>query len=716
MNKKVDIYALIDQMTLKEKIGQLGQLIAFLYKSNTQGDITGPLEELGIGEENLWINGSVLGTGNAKDAIEIQKKYLEHNRLGIPLVFMADIIHGYKTIFPIPLAIGATWNIEAAYKMARVSAIEAAVSGIHVTFAPMVDLVRDARWGRVLESTGEDAYLNSCMAKAMVEGYQGNFDDPYNIGACVKHFAAYGAAEAGREYNTVDLSDRTLREYYLPSYKAAVEAGAKLVMTSFNTVHGVPSTGNKYLLKDILRDEWNFDGVIISDWAAVGELITHGVAEDGKQAAESAMHATLDMEMMTSHYVHYLEELIQEGRVDEQQVNDAVYRILKLKEDLGLFENPYKMANVGEEAKLLFSDEHREVAREVARESIVLLKNEDVLPLSKNKKVGIIGPLGNTGELLGAWSWQGDRKATVSVLEGIKAKVGAVQYAKGCDVIDDTINEEEVLKVIDESDVIILAVGESEDMAGEAGSRTVIKLPGVQEALVKLVKQAGKPVVTVMFSGRPLEIKEVSENSHALLSAWYPGSEAGNALADILYGDYNPSARLTMSFPYTVGQAPIYYNHYNTGRPKPKDEGRMGYCSEYIDSPNAPLYSFGYGLSYTHYTYEEMNIDKEKLVEGECIKASVKIKNVGKVAGKETVQLYIRDWVGSTVRPVKELKGFKQIYLNPDEEIRVEFDITEEMLKYNTLKNGFDSESGKFSIIIGPNSQEGLEKTFELIK
>ncbi|MHC1749939.1 MAG: glycoside hydrolase family 3 N-terminal domain-containing protein [Cellulosilyticaceae bacterium] len=716
MHRQVDIQKLLRAMTIEEKAGQLLQLATFFYLSETEGEITGPLSDLGIAEDEVWRSGSVLGINNAEEMIAIQKKYLENSKHKIPLLFMADIVHGYRTIFPIPLAIGCSWNLEGAKKSAQVAAKEAALSGVHVTFSPMVDLVRDPRWGRVMEATGEDPYLNSAFAKAFVEGYQGDMTGEYDIAACVKHFAGYGAAEAGREYNTVDMSDRTLREYYLPAYKAALDAGCRMVMTSFNTVHGVPATGNKYLMREILRDEWGFDGVVISDWGAVGELLQHGVAKDSKDVAQKAIEASVDIEMMTSHYVQSLKKLVEDGTVSETLIDESVLRILKLKQELGLFENPYKVANLQKAQEAFLCEEHREAAREIATKSMVLLKNEGILPLDKNKKIAIVGPLADSGDILGAWAWQGKPEEAITLKQGIECKVGAqnISVAMGCTIDGiETEGFKEAIKIAQEADVVILALGEKSSMCGEAASRAFIKLPGIQEEFAKTILALEKPTVTVLLNGRPLEITELSTLTPALLEAWFPGTEGGNAIADILFGDSIPSGRLSMSFPYTVGQIPVYYNCYNTGRPQPNEDAE-GYFSRYLDIPNAPLYPFGYGLSYTEFNYDNFTLSQEVLHEGETIKASVCIKNVGNRVGTETVQFYIKDEVGSTVRPLKELKGFRQVTLQPQEEKTVTFEITEEMLKYHNIKSDYVAEKGSFIAMVGKNAVEVLSLNFEL--
>lgn len=721
--KKVDIKKLLQSMTLKEKIGQLVQLAPFLFKDSAKGIVTGPMEWLGIKDSDVWNAGSVLGTAGAEETIEIQKMYLERNQKKIPLMFMADIIHGYRTIFPIPLALGCTWDEKLVEKAARVSAIEASAGGVHVTFSPMVDLVRDPRWGRVMESTGEDPYLNSVMARAFVRGYQGDdISKEGNIASCVKHFAAYGAVEGGREYNTVDISERMLREFYLPAYKAAIDEGCKMVMTSFNTVNSIPSSGNKWLLRGILRGEWGFDGVTISDWGAIKELIPHGVAEDEKEAAEKAIKAGVDIDMMTGCYAKNLEKLVKEGKVGEKLIDEAVYRILKLKEELGLFENPFKGADKEKEKQIVLCDEHRRIAREVAAASVVLLKNQDVLPFDKNiRKLAIIGPYSDEHAILGPWSWQGKWEESVSLKEGIANKIGEskVLVAKGCEIEGESDSQfkkslRQALKAANEADIIVLALGEHYDMSGEARSRAFITLPGRQEELAREIIKLGKPTVVVLFNGRPLEIRELYNIAPAILEAWFPGTEGGNAIADILFGDKNPSAKLTMSFPYTVGQIPVYYNHFNTGRPKPSEDSTERFCSHYIDIPNAPLLPFGFGLSYTEFKYSKVKLDKKVLTQDSVIKASVKVKNVGRYPGDEIVQLYIRDMVASVVRPVKELKGFKKIHLEVGEEKEVVFEIREEMLRFHNENMEYVSEKGKFQLMIGPNSKDVQTVEFEL--
>ena len=714
--KRVNIEELLSNMTLNEKISQLLQLTSNFLNPNKSGEITGPMSELGISDDERRNTGSILGTSGAAEMREIQEEYLKTNRHNIPLVFMADIIHGYRTIFPVPLALGCSWDLDAAQKMARVSAQEATCAGIHVTFSPMVDLVRDPRWGRVMESTGEDPYLNSLFARAFVRGYQGDdVSKDGNMAACVKHFAAYGAPEGGRDYNTVDISERMLREYYLPSYKAAIEEGCKMLMTSFNTVNSVPATGNEWLMRDVLRDEWNFDGVVISDWGAVQELIPHGVAEDKYEAAEKAIKAGVDMEMMTSCYANNLKDLVEQGKIDEKLIDECVLRILKLKEELGLFENPYKGVDEEKEAKIMACEEHRKEAREVATKSMVLLKNEGILPFRKDiEKVAIIGPFADNNLINGPWSWQGKPEENITLKQGVINKLGEdkVVIADGCGIEDGTDTElNNAIEVAKNADIVILALGEHQDMSGEGGSRAFITLPGRQEELVKEIAKLNKKMAVVLFNGRPLDIRELSEVAPAILEAWFPGTEGGECRADILFGDKNPSARLSMSFPYSVGQVPVYYNCFNTGRPKGTDR----YWSHYQDIPNKPLYPFGYGLGYSKFEYSNFELNKNELNKDNTIIAKIKVKNTSEVEGEETVQLYIRDMSGSVVRPIKELKGFKKITLLPKEEVEVEFEINEEMLRFYTIDLEYKSEPGQFVAMIGPNSEEVFTQEFSLV-
>lgn len=711
---------LLHQMTLEEKIAQLLQLTANFHEGG-ESQITGPLEEMGITESMVTASGSVLGLSGAQSVIDVQKSYLSKSRLGIPLMFMADVVHGFKTIFPIPLAIGCSWDTELAEKSAEIAARESAVSGIHVTFAPMVDLVRDPRWGRVMETTGEDPYLNSLFARAFVRGYQGGSlkEEPERLAACVKHFAAYGAPEGGRDYNTVNMSERNLREQYLPAYKAALDEGCEMVMTSFNTVDGIPATGNEKLMRGILRDEWGFDGVLISDWASIREMIAHGAAEDDCEAAYRAIRAGVDIEMMTPCYVQHLPGLIESGRVDEALVDEAVLRILRLKDKLGLFDNPLRGADPEREREVLFCQEHRNVSYELAAKSSVLLKNEGgLLPLAPGKKVALIGPFAQSDDILGWWSCVGVKEDAVKLGTALQERLaeGQLVIAEGSGVV--SVEQSQIdaaIAAAQDADVIVLALGEDSAMSGEGGSRTNIRLPEAQLELVRQLKKVGKPMAAVIFNGRPLDLHGIIDEADAVLEAWFPGSEGGAAIADILIGRVNPSARLTMSFPHSVGQIPVYYNHYNTGRPMNPDKTEERYVSKYIDSPNDPLLPFGYGLSYTTFEYGELKLSGNEITANQPLQVSVNVTNTGDRAGIETVQLYIRDVAGEVVRPMRELKGFVRLELAPGESADAVFTITEEQLRYHHSDLTQASDPGTFQVFVGPNSRDTLVKSFRLV-
>ncbi|MEK3827921.1 glycoside hydrolase family 3 N-terminal domain-containing protein [Paenibacillus sp. FSL K6-1558] len=713
---------LVNQMTLEEKVAQLLQLTANFYEgTDTQGQITGPMEEMGITEQSVRASGSILGLSGAQAIMDVQRAYMEKSRLGIPLLFMADVVHGYKTIFPIPLAIGCSWDLELAEKSAEIAARESAVSGLHVTFAPMVDLVRDPRWGRVMETTGEDPYLNSLFAAAFVRGYQGDnlTDELDRLAACVKHFAAYGAAEGGRDYNTVDMSERQLREYYLPAYKAALDAGVEMVMTSFNTVDGIPASGNEKLMRNILREEWGFDGVLISDWASIREMIAHGAAEDDREAAYRAIRAGVDMEMMTPCYVNHLPELVQKGEVQEHLVDEAVLRILQLKDKLGLFDNPFRAADPEREREIVFSKEHREVSRELAAKSAVLLKNDgQTLPLQPDARVALIGPFAQSEDILGWWSCEGVKADAVKLGTALQERLpqGKVLVAQGSGV--HTITDEQIaaaLETASQSDIIVLALGEDSEMSGEGGSRTDIRLPAAQLQLVQALKTAGKPIASVIFNGRPLDLNGFISESDAVLEAWFPGSEGGAAIADILTGAVNPSARLTMSFPQSVGQVPVYYNHFNTGRPINPDNTENRYVSQYIDSPNEPLFPFGYGLSYTTFAYGEVEVSGQEMTANDSLTVQVRVTNTGDHAGVETVQLYVRDVSGEVVRPMRELKDYVKLSLAPGEAGTAKFTLNKEQLRYHHADLSYRSDRGEFRVMVGSNSRDTQSQTFRLV-
>lgn len=713
--RQSEIKKLVEKMTIEEKIGQTIQLAAPFFLDSEE-DLTGPMNEMGMTEEKKFQVGSVLGLTGAEKTTSVQKEFMERNRLKIPLLLMADVIHGDRTIFPIPLALGATWNPGLVEKTAEISAKEAAVQGLHITFSPMVDLVRDPRWGRVLESTGEDKYLNKIFAKAFVGGYQGKDlkNDLTRIAACVKHFAGYGAPRGGRDYNSVDLNENTFREHYLPAYKEGIDAGAKLVMTAFNTIDNVPATGNKKLMRDILRGELAFDGILISDWGAIGELVPHGVAEDMKEAAKLAIEAGVDIEMMSAGYSEHLKNLIEEDKHLERLLDETVLRILELKNDLGLFENPYRGADIEKEKSEVFTDENKQVALEAAEKSIVLLENNNVLPLTKDQKIVLTGPMKDTNDLLGAWSWQGKKEETQSFAEVLKRDIhqGSLTIVDESEVFQG-VNSYSLIE-LEEADVIVVALGETSEMSGEAASRTAIELPKDQILLLKELKKLNKKVVVTLFNGRPLDLSEIVPLSDAIVEAWFPGTEGATALVNVLYGKTNPCGKLPMTFPRSVGQVPIFYNQDSTGRPLDEGDKTDKYLSRYLDSENTPLYSFGYGLSYTSFKYSHFSLSNDMLKKDGEIQAAVSIQNSGDYSGTETVQLYIRDKVGKVVRPVKELIGFKQIELQPGESTKVEFTISEEQLRYTHADNTYSSEKGEFLIGIGTDSNVSLSKNFYL--
>lgn len=734
--ERENIKELLDSLTLDEKIGQLVQLNGSFFDSNEK-IVTGPIAKIGIAADKIYLTGSILNTLGAKELKEMQDRYLERNPKKIPMLFMADIINGFKTIFPISLGLGCSFDPEMVKKTAQIAAKEAAVSGVHITFSPMVDMVRDARWGRVMETYGEDNYLNCEYSKAMVEGYQGDNNPKSTIASCVKHFAGYGAPLAGREYNTVELCERTLRQDYLPAYKAAIDAGCKLVMTSFNTIDGIPVTANEWLLRDVLRDEWGFNGVVISDHSAVKELVPHGVAADAKEAAKLALEAGCDIDMMTATYSNYLKELVESGSVAIESLDEAVLRILELKNELGLFENPYRGADEQEEKEYVMCNDFRKFARKVVSRTCVLLKNEAILPLTSSQKVAIVGPYANSKELSGMWSFNVDAEKVVTVLSGIKKQAEDVTYAKGSPIIEDislfesfntaaniadlTSNDtdkdlEEAIKVASEAEVIMVAIGEHPQQSGEGGARGDITIPDIQINLLKQMKKLGKPVVTLVFSGRPLALKEVAENSDAILQCWFPGTEGGDGIADIVYGIVNPSARLSMTFPYAVGQCPIYYSQFNTGRPALESSHSKRFTSRYIDIPNEPYYCFGYGLSYSDFAYSKVKMSSHSLTTDTVLTASVTITNTSNITGEETVQLYIRDLVGSVVRPIKELKGVQKVIIPAHETTEVTFTIIEEMLRFVRKDMKLRSETGDFEVFIGHDSSTQNKQIFTLIK
>ena len=714
----MDLQKLLSKMTLKEKLAEITQATIELIKGDEKSLQTGPLAKYALTEEEKISCGSVLSVSGAERVIALQKEHLEKNPHGIPMLFMADIIHGYKTIYPIPLAMGATFEPNLLKECTYMSAKEASVAGIHVTFNPMVDMVRDARWGRVMETTGEDPYLNCLMTKASVEGFQGDFGE-YNIAACVKHFACYGGAESGRDYNLVEMSEYTMRDYYLPAYKVAVDAGAEMVMTSFNTLNGIPATASKMLLTDLLRDEWGFEGVVITDYAATAELVYHGVAKDEKQASEMAINAGVDVEMVSLCYLRQLEDLVKENKVSIEQIDRAVLRILKLKQKLGLFENPYRVASKEKEEQLILCKEHRDLARVACEKACVLLKNDGVLPFSeKIKKIAVIGPFASVG-MIGFWSYEGDPKQAVTLLDGLKSVTDSeIVYTKGfIGEVNEKVNAEELQKAVDlakSADAVIICAGEFSEMSGEGNSKSILELPEAQINTIKAVSSVNKNTAVVLYNGRPLALENVIDDIPALVTAWQPGTEGGNGIANLLFGKVNFQGKLPMSFPRVTGQVPIYYNRPTTARPKMDDNESVPYTSRYIDCKNAPLFPFGYGLSYSKFEISDLKISSEKLYRGEKITVSAKVKNNSTVAGVETVQLYIRDLVGSIVRPEKQLKGFIKVELNCFEEKEVAFEIDEDMLKYYTANKKFEAESGEFYAYISNDSSDKNKVSFSL--
>ena len=736
------IDALMKKMTLEEKAGQLNLPVA--------GDIvTG--EGKSVGVEDRIAHGEVGGLLNVKGAAEIrryQKIAVEQSRLGIPLIFGMDVIHGYETTFPIPLGLSCTWDMAAVEESAHIAAVEASADGIAWTFSPMVDLGRDPRWGRVSEGSGEDPYLNARVAEAMVYGYQGRpgeqFASQNQIMACVKHFALYGGAEAGRDYNTVDMSHQRMFNDYMTSYKAAADAGAGSFMASFNTVDDVPASVNKWLLTDVLREQWGWDGFVVSDYTGISECIMHGVG-DYHEVGVRALNAGMDMDMVAEALFTQTIPGIEKGEVSLKTLDQACRRVLEAKYKLGLFDDPYKFCREEEGARVIYSDENRAVARRIAGESYVLLRNEEfkgkpVLPLTRKGTVAVIGPLANAGSNMpGTWSVAAQHGRTTSLLDGIKEVAGSdvrVLYAKGSNLCKDPVLEAnstlfgkdlgrdkrsdgamlaEAIAVALRSDVVIAALGESAEMSGEASSRTSLDIPDVQKDLLKALLKTGKPVVLVLFNGRPLTIQWESENVPAILDTWFGGTEAAYSIADVLFGDVNPSGKLTMSFPKNVGQIPIYYDHKNTGRPLDEGGWFMKFRSNYLDVDNDPVYPFGYGLSYTSFEYGPVVLSAEKMKAGEKLTASVKVTNTGAVAGKEVVQMYIRDVVASSSRPVRELKGFEKVLLQPGETREVTFEIGMDALSFWNQEMKYGAEPGEFQVFIGGDSRTRNSASFELL-
>lgn len=710
------IDSLLQKMTLEEKIGQ-----TVLFSSGS--DITGPtidknfLEYLKDG-----MLGGVFSVPTVKETIELQRMAIEETRLGIPLLFGYDVIHGHKTIFPISLGESASWDLDLIEKSSRIAAEEASASGFHWTFAPMIDMTRDPRWGRVSEGAGEDVFLGSEIAKARVLGFQGDDLSKHNtILACAKHFAAYGAAIAGRDYNTVDMSENELRTNYLPPFKAAIDAGVTTIMTSFNELNGIPASGNKFLLTDILREEWNFDGFVVTDYTSINEMIPHGYSKDEKHAGEQAINAGVDMDMQGGVFLRNLKKLVEEGKVSEEKISAAARRILILKYKLGLFEDPYRYSDEQREKETFYKPEYLKTAKELAQKSIVLLKNRNnVLPLNKHQKIALIGPLvKDESHILGSWVARGDRTGrAISVYEGIKALLGSaetIMYAKGCEIEgNDKSKFDEAIKVANKSDVVVMVLGESHGLSGEAASRSNLDLPGVQKELIADIKKTGKPLVLVLMNGRPLTLEYENEVSDAILETWFSGTMGGAAIADVIFGAYNPSGKLTMTFPRNVGQIPIYYNHKNTGRPYEIKGAEQRFISKYLDVSNSPLYPFGYGLSYTSFEYSDLKINRKAFNFNQTIEVSVMVTNIGKYDGEEIVQLYIQDLIGSVTRPVKELKGFEKVMIKKGESKKITFTLTTYNLAFFTADMSFKAEAGEFKVFLGSNSKDVIETNFIL--
>jgi len=741
IEKRID--ALLAKMTLEEKLGQLQQL-------DGEGDGRYRPEHPELIRKGML--GSTLNVRGAKQTNELQRVAIEQSRLKIPLIFGFDVIHGYRTIFPVPLGEASSWDPAAVERAASVAAAESRASGVHWTFAPMVDIARDARWGRIVEGSGEDPYLGSAMARARVKGFQGNdYSKPDKIVSCAKHWVAYGAAEGGREYNTTDMSERTLREIYFPPFKAAVDAGVGTLMSAFNDLNGSPSTGNPFTLTQVLRNEWKFDGFVVSDYTSVLELMNHRLAATEAEAAQRALNAGTDMEMVSRLYSKHIGNLLREGTVTQRTIDDAVRRILRIKFRLGLFEKPY--ADEALERTVVLNTANVTAAREIAARSMVLLKNErDTLPLNKSiRSIAVIGPLADDPKaMLGSWAGDGKATDTVTLLGGIKAKVpGAkILYAKGvaiegrgitgnydASVVTETAGGtnvatapnaeaariattpagpnsiDEAVRVAREAEAIIIAVGETAEMSGEAASRTSLDLPGRQMELVRAIHSLGKPYVIVLMNGRPLTINWFAENSAAILETWFAGTQAGPAIADVLFGDINPGGKLPVTFPRTIGQVPIYYNHKSTGRPPTNQK----YTSKYLDVPVTPLYPFGYGLSYTQFKFGPPQLSAKTIAPDGQLTVTVEVENIGQRAGDEVVQLYIRDQASSVTRAVKELKGFQRITLQPREKRRVQFILKPEHLGFYNSDMRFVVEPGEFRVMVGPNSEELQETSFEVI-
>ncbi len=736
-NAKRDAFisSLMQKMTPDEKIGQLNLLTG---GEATTGSVVSAGVEAKIKKSQV---GGIFSMSTPARIRKAQEIAVTQTRLKIPIIFGMDVIHGYKTMFPIPLGLSCTWDMQLIERTARIAATEASADGLNWAYSPMVDIARDPRWGRIAEGSGEDPYLGSQIAKAMVKGYQGDDLSKNNtLMACVKHFALYGAAEAGRDYNTTDMSRVRMYNEYLPPYKAAVDAGAGSVMTSFNEIDGIPATANKWLLTDLLRKQWGFKGFVVTDYTAINEMIDHGMG-NLQQVSALALKAGVDMDMVGEGFLTTLKKSLQQGKVTQKQIDDACRRVLVAKYMLGLFDDPYRYCSEERAAAAIYTKANRQEARAIAAESFVLLKNDNnTLPIKKSGTIALIGPLAdNKSNMPGTWSVSADFSKPVSVLEGLKEAVGnnaKIVYAKGSNLTEDSLLEQratmfgkslgrdsrsdeallkEALDIAAQSDVIVAALGEAAEMSGESASRTDIGIPDVQRKLLEALLATGKPVILVLFAGRPMTLVWEQQHVPAILDVWFPGSEAGSSIADVLFGDVNPSGKLTTTFPRNVGQIPIYYNHKNTGRPLPEGQWFQKFRSNYLDVSNDPLYPFGYGLSYTSFSYSDITLSSASLRPGQKINAFVTVTNTGARTGKETVQLYIRDMVGSITRPVKELKGFQKIELKPGESKIVSFTISVDDLKFYNSDLKYEAEPGDFKVLIGTNSRDVKEAGFKLL-
>jgi len=710
MNKAITKEKILNNLTLQEKIGQMTQLAPYFFISDSEATVYGALRNLNINKEQLYTVGSILGIGGPSEMIKLQESYLKNATHKIPLMFMADVIHGYKTIFPVPLALASSFNPEMALLAGRIAAKEAYSSGIHVVFSPMCDLSRDPRWGRVVEGFGEDVFLTGEMAKAMVEGFtnKGKLGKD-TVACCIKHFAGYGASEAGRDYNTVDLSRLSLYRDYLPAYKKALEGGADFVMTSFNTLDGVPATINTFLLRKVLKEKWQSKSIVISDYDSLTQVIDHGAAENQKEAALKGIKAGLDIEMASSVYMNHLTELIEEGTVKESEIDEIVGKIIDFKIKIGLFDNPYSGANQALESEICLSEEHINLAKEAALESVVLLENKDVLPLKKKQSIVLVGPFAKSRKLIGPWSWHGRNDLHKTLEETLKENL--VFVSEKVNFSEYTAEE---IKQIKKADVLIMALGEDESLSGEAHSRSNIHLPNNQEDFYQNFRKIIDKVVVLVFGGRPLILSEFKDVD-AMMMCWFLGSSSSEAIKELLYGEANPSGKLPMSFPRNIGQIPIYYNHFNTGRPFDPISKNM-YLSKYLDVANTPLYPFGYGLSYSNFIYEDISISKDTMKANETLKVSVKVKNSSNLSGKEVIQLYIRDYVAEIVRPVKELKKIKKIHFLPQETKIIDFELNYDDLTYFDCEGNLQLESGKIGVFVGGSSDKTLNMDFYFVK